>query len=623
MLHTLDAVAPPRHGVKNDGRIYWDDCDLARSLSHRFERIVRLYPHRLAVHTARRQLTYHELNQTANRIAHAILTDHGADNEPVAILIDEPSAMIAAIVGVLKAGKIYVPLDSANSEDAHRSILADCRPRCIVTNDETLTLVERVRSPNAGVINIDKLDESLATANLDLPLKPETVSSIIYTSGSTGEPKGVVEDHRYILRIVRAYSTDIDVTPDDRLILLFSLSSNGSLGNLFGALLNGASVHCPALKNGVLAQIAAWLRNEKITVYYSTASLFRNFVDTLQVGEIFPAVRIVQLSAEPVLPRDVQSGRRHFSPSCIFFNRYGATETGPFLQYKIDPTTPVAGDELPVGFPIKDMQVYVADDSGKEVPPNTTGQLVVRSRYLSIGYWNKPELSATKFLADPQGGRQRLFLTGDMGYRTTDGCFFLVGRKDFQVKIRGYRVDTAEVEKILLLHPGIKLAAVAGRKEKNGEMRLVAYYVARHGVPLTGAMLQSHVRKRLQDYMVPSVFIELSALPTTPGGKIDRRALAACETLGIECQRSFAAARTPVEEILSALWIEILGTEQVSIHDSFLELGGHSLSAAQIIARVRDLFGVELSFRSFLDGATVASLAEQIEQASPRDSLRI
>jgi amino acid adenylation domain-containing protein len=608
-----DDLPESRNGSgSDDARIGWSAGDLQRSIIDRFERIVRRYPQRRAVNSRKLQLTYEKLNQAANRVARAVMAGDGSKNAPVAVLINEPGAMIPAIMGILKAGKIYVPLDCESSDERLRLIVEDCQAECIVVNDGTRSAASRVCGPKTQAINTDELDERFSTENVDLPLTPNTLASIIYTSGSTGTPKGVLEDHQYILRIVRAYSEDVGISPDDNLILLFSLSSNGSLGNCFGALLNGASIHCPDLKT--TARLDEWLREEKVTIYYSSASVFRNFVATLQPGEVFPDVRIVQLSAEPVLLKDVELCRRHFSPKCIFINRFGTTEVGPFLQYKLDLRTPLCGDALPVGFPLRDMRVRVFDEEGREVGPETTGQIAVQSRYLSLGYWNQPDLTRTKFLPDPNASGERIYLTGDLGRMTADGCFYLAGRKDFQIKIHGYRVDTGEVEAVLIGHPHIKQAAVLGLPNNNDEMRLVGYYVPAPNARLTQAQLRDYLGKRVAEYMVPSVLVKLDALPTTPTGKVDRRALRSLEDFEIECASSYVAPRTALEETLAAFWMEILEAKRVGIHDNFLELGGNSLNATQVIARVRSMLGVELSIRSFLEAPTVAMLAEQIER---------
>jgi acyl carrier protein len=270
---------------------------------------------------------------------------------------------------------------------------------------------------------------------------------------------------------------------------------------------------------------------------------------------------------------------------------------------------------LPVGFPTKGLHVGLVDDDGRPVGPNTTGQLIVQSRYLSLGYWDKPELTATKFLPDPEGGDQRLYFTGDLGRMTADGCFFYVGRKDFQVKIRGYRVNTGDVEMTMLSHPGIKQVAVVSQPGKNDEISLVAYYVTAQDAALTGAKLRAYLSERLPEHMIPSAFVELDLLPTAPTGKVDRGALASLKRVKPESETSFVAPRTVVEEELVNIWMDVLGTETVGVHDNFLDLGGHSLTAFQIIARVREIFAIDLSIQFFIDvdSPTVAAMAELIE----------
>jgi amino acid adenylation domain-containing protein len=607
-----DGPALTNRPTGNGVRIGWSDADLQRSIIDRFERIVRQYPQRCAVKSRQVQLTFEALNQAANRIAGAVVAGQGNKNEPVPVLMDEPGAMIPAIMGILKAGKIYVPLDAESSDERLRSIIQDSGAKCIVVNGSSRSAVKRVCGPNTQAINADAVDDRFSAENLNLPLAPTTLASIIYTSGSTGEPKGVLEDHKYILRIIRSDSENVGISPDDHLILLFSLSANGSLGNCFGALLNGATVHCPELKT--TARLGEWLREEKITIYYSSASVFRNFAATLQTADVFPDVRVIQLSAEPIVPKDVELCRRHFSPECIFINRFGTTEVGPFLHYKIDLENPFTGNALPVGFPSRDVRVHVFDERCREVGPGTTGQIAVQSRYLSLGYWNKPDLTRTKFLPAPNADDERIYLTGDLGRMTADGCFFLAGRTDFQIKIRGYRVDTAEVEAVLLGHPKIKQAAVLGRPNQKDEMGLVAYYVPARDARLTQAQVRDYLGKRLPEYMVPSVLVKLDTLPTAPSGKVDRRALRSLENLEIESATAYVAPRTALEETLAGFWMEILARKQVGIHDNFLELGGNSLNATQVIARVWNVLGVNLSVRTFLEGPTVATLAEQIER---------
>ncbi|HWO43123.1 MAG TPA: non-ribosomal peptide synthetase [Candidatus Eisenbacteria bacterium] len=599
-------------------RVAWDDSDLSRSIIDRFESIVRRYPDRRAVKTCERTLTYDALNRTANRLARAIMARRPCRNEPVAILADDAVATVAAILAVLKTGNLYVPLDPDASEERLCSLLDDSQTRCIVTNGNLLATVERIRPPDAAIVDIDALEDASASDDLRLPLTPDTLSSIIYTSGSTGAPKGVLQDHKYILRIVRAYSEDVGISPADRLILLFSFSSNGSLGNLFGALLNGASLYCPRLNSEALSRLALWLKRDKITIYYSTASLFRSFIETLEDDEHFPTVRVVQLSAEPVVPRDVLLCRRHFNPTCSFINRFGTTEVGPFLQYKFSLASSIDGDVLPLGFAVPGVAVRIVGEGGRELPADTTGQIVVQSRYLARGYWNKPELSASRFLPDPSGGDERTYLTGDLGHMTADGCFFHLGRNDSQLKIRGYRVNATEVEKMLLTHPAIQNVAVVGQCRESGETRLVACYVSARQARVTAAELRAYLASRAPDYMVPSVFAELDALPMTATGKVDRVALAQRRFSATRFEAAVTPPRNALEQTLVALWAAVLDVEQVGIHDEFSALGGHSLNAIQLIGRIRGAFGIELDIGSFFRAGTIANVARLIVEGIER-----
>jgi amino acid adenylation domain-containing protein len=612
----LDRISASQNLEPNDGAFGWDDSDLERSITDRFERMVRRYPHRPAVKTHEQELTYDQLNQAANRLARRIVTAQGTRSEPVAILMKQGAGMIVAILGALKAGKVYVPLDPSNSTERLQSILADSQAKCIVTDDPHK--VHRVGC--AQILDFNELDAHICPDDLGLTPTSDALLAIIYTSGSTGVPKGVLEDHKYILRIIRAYSENVDICARDKLILLFSLTSNAAHANLFGALLNGAAVHCLDPKKRHITRLATWLTQEKTTIYHSSASFFRKFAETLRNGEQFPDVRVVQLSAEPVLARDLELCRRHFAPECIFINSFATTEVGPVLQYRLALGTPFTEHVLPVGFPTKGLRVGLVDDDGRPVAPNTTGQLVVQSRYLSLGYWEKPELTVTKFLPDPEGADQRLYFTGDLARMAADGCFFHVGRKDFQVKIRGYRVNTGDVEMMILSHPGIKQVAIVSQPGNNNEVCLEAYYVAAQDAALTAAKLRAYLRERLPEYMIPSVFVELDFLPTAASGKVDRGALASLNGVKPESETSFVAPRTVVEEELATVWMNVLGTERVGVHDNFLDLGGHSLSAFQIIARVREIFAVDLSIQFFIDvdSATVASMAELIEQVYRR-----
>ena len=586
--------------------------EVEQTIPDRFEQQVLRYPDRTAIKTERHHLTYAELNCLANRVARAILARRGEGAEPVALLLGNDAPAIAAILGVLKAGKIYVPLDPGHPRLRTRHILEDSQASLLVTNHEQLPLAEELARGARPLINLDELAPSLPTANLGLSIPPDALTWILYTSGSTGQPKGVAQSHRNVLHFVMNYANGLRLCPEDRLTLLFSCSVNAGAHDIFSALLNGAALYPLDVKREGVMGLADWLRQHRITVYGSVPTLFRNFADTLTGKEEFPDLRLIKLVGEPVSKRDVEAFNQHFARDCVFVNRLGSTETGTIRWHFITQQTRIEDSAVPVGYPVEGNDILLLDERGAEVGSGEVGEIAVRSRYLSPGYWRQPERTAAAFLPVPGGGDERIYLTGDLGRMLPDGCLECLGRKDFQIKIRGHRVEAEEIELALLGLPAVKEAVVTARMDRPGDQRLVAYLVARDRPLPSISEMRRFLQGRLPDHFVPSSFVELKALPLLPNGKLDRRALPAPGQARPDLETPVIAARTPVEEALAGIWAEVLGVEQVGVQDNFLELGGHSLLAMQVISRVRDAFQVDVSLPSFLEAPRVARLASVV-----------
>src|SRR5712692_1074509 len=457
--------------------------------SRRFEQQVRRYPDRLAVKTRYHELTYEALNAAANRVARTILALRGEGEEPVALLFEQGAPAIASILGVLKAGKIYVPLDPSAPRARTLYMLQDSQPGLIITSRRHLPLADQMAKNLCPLLNIDELDSSLSIEDPGLSLSPETLASIIYTSGSTGRPKGVVQNHRNVLHFIMNYTNDIHICSDDRLTLLFSCSVVGAVRDMLSALLNGAALFPRDLKEAGLTSLATWLIREGITIYHSVATVFRHFIGTLSGEEDFPMLRLVYLGGEPVHKRDVELYTRHFSQDCLFLNGLSTTETGTTRMYFVDKETPIHGPLVPVGYAVEDTEVLLFDDTGKQAGFNDIGEIVIKSRYCALGYWRKPDLTRAAFLPDVAGGDERIYRTGDLGCMLPDDCLVHLGRKDFQVKVRGHRIEVAEIEMALLDHAAIEEAVVLSHEDGQGDTRLVAYLVpARHPVPAVAEM---------------------------------------------------------------------------------------------------------------------------------------
>lgn len=593
-----------------------------QSIPDRFEQQVSRYPDRLAVRTRHHAFTYAELNHEANDLAHALLTLRGPGSEPIALLLEKDALLIAAILGVLKAGKIYVPLDHTFPNARLHSILDDLQTGLIVSDNRHVRLVSELAVQRLQVINRDEIDASRGEESPGLLLSPDTLAYILYTSGSTGQPKGVVQTHRNVLNKVMHYTNDVHLSMDDRLSLLPSCGFEAAVRDIFGALLNGATLFPFSLKDEGLTALTNFLTQEEITIYHSTPTVFRHFSSILTGQEDFSKLRLIYLGGEPVSKQDVALYQQHFAPHCILVNEWGSTEHGTGCQYFIDKENEIAGTVVPVGYAVEGVEVRVFDETGHKVGVNSVGELAVKSRYLSPGYWRKPELTRDAFQRDPQGEGERIYRTGDMGRLLADGCLEHLGRRDFQVKIRGHRIEVAEIELALCDLAAVAEAVVLAREEKPGDMRLVAYIVPAQQPPPPVLELRRVVQERLPDYMVPSAFVFLEAMPLTPTGKVDRRALPPPSMARLDMRSAFAAPRTLIEETLANIWTEVLGLTSVGIHDHFLELGGHSLTAAQIVSRVRDTLHVEATLRALLEASTIAEMAVIIFEHRASDKNR-
>jgi amino acid adenylation domain-containing protein len=584
--------------------------DTEGSIPKRFEQQVDKYPDRMAIKTKNGTLTYEALNRAANQLARAILAQYEPSEEPIPLLLKPGAKMVIAILGVLKAGKTWVPLDPSYPYVRLTYILEDSQAKLVLTDNKNFPLANELAQDLYQLLNIDQIDNSFSDENLGLPISGNALAHILYTSGSTGQPKGVVHNHRNVLHYIRVHTNALHICKDDRLSLLSSFVHIAGVTATFRALLNGAALFPFDLMGEGIVNLATWLEREEITIYQSVPTVFRHLIDILNGDTNFPKLRLIHLGGERVTNRDVALYQKWFSPHCLLLNNLGATEVSTYRNYFINKETKISGSVVPVGYAVEDKEVLLLDEAGNDVGFNRIGEIAVRSPYLALGYWRKPEVTRQAFLPDHEDGSKRIYLTGDLGLMRPDGCLEYHGRKDFQVKIRGYRIKVAEIEMALLDHERIKEVAVIARENQNGEQMLVAYLVPAKQPTPTVSELQRFLNKRLPNYMVPSAFVRLDAIPLTPNGKIDRRALPVPGQADLE--KSFVAPRTPVEERLASIWTEVLHREPIGIYDNFFELGGHSLLATQVISRISEALSVAIPLRSLFETPTVAGLAEII-----------
>ncbi len=614
-ISALPILAPAeRSGALHDGcqagpirpAAAFERNEIEQSLAQRFAHLAERHPQRVAVREEGGEWTYAALAAAADRVAGGLGAELDEDGARVALLLDHDARMVAGVVGALKAGGVYVPLDPGHPSSRLSHIVADCDARVVLTTARHRDLAGAFAGARKVLILEEILDRPSGDGRPRLP-SPDKPAYILYTSGSTGRPKGVLQSHRNVLHFIRAYSASLRLRADDRLTLLSSYSVDAAVMDIFGALLNAATL-CPIdIRDVGLAGMRDRLRRDGVTIYHSTPTVFRHLIGALSGGGLSDSLRFIVLGGEEVRREDVEAYRRLTGPRCRFVNGLGPTESTVSLQYFVDKETRLGRPTLPVGRPVADTEVLLLSRRGEA--GQVYGEIAIRSRHVALGYWRKPVLTREVFLPDPEGGDKRIYRTGDMGRLLADGCIEFAGRRDSQLKIRGFRVEPAEIEDALSRHTGVREATVAVCDDPRGEKRLVAYWVAGADPVPADEDLRRHLRQTLPDFMMPWAFVRLAALPLTPSGKIDRLALPDPREARPESGHLSRPPADGLEIRLALLWQRLLETGPVASGDNFFDLGGHSLLAVRLFAEIEDAFGLRLPMATLFKTPTVEQLA--------------
>ncbi|WP_164840449.1 non-ribosomal peptide synthetase [Collimonas arenae] len=566
-------------------------------------------------------LSYTDLNQRANQLARLLRT-HGAGPEQiVAIAVPRSLELVVALLAILKTGAAYLPVDPDYPQDRITFMLGDAQPVCLLTTNALApTLPANVPQllldlPQTAAAIDAYADTNLQDHERSAALTPLHPAYVIYTSGSTGKPKGVVVSHRAIINRLRWMQATYCLQADDRVLQKTPSSFDVSVWEFFWPLIDGATlVLAKPGGHKDAAHLVGLIAAERITTIHFVPSMLEVFLLEPNTSACSSLRRVI-CSGEALAPALQAQFQQRLG--CELHNLYGPTEAAVDVTYW-DCLAAAANERnperVPIGFPIWNTQMYVLDSGLQPVPAGVTGELYIAGAGLARGYLNRPVLSAERFVANPYGAPgSRMYRSGDLARWRADGCLDFLGRADQQVKIRGFRIEPGEIESALLQHPQVAQAAVVVREDVPGEKRLVAYLVATSGNDPQPAELREHAAHILPDYMVPSAFVNLPALPLSPSGKLDRKALPAPER---QAATPYAAPRTPTEKILAQLWADTLHLERVGIHDNFFELGGHSLLIVQLISMIRQQFMIDLPLDTLFQVSTIAGLAERLDQES-------
>jgi amino acid adenylation domain-containing protein len=593
--------------------VEFPEKDLEKSLSERFEKIVCNHPNCLAIKTHGRSATYADLNRVANRIAHGITEQHGSKKEPIGFLFEDIIDGVAASLAALKIGKPYVALDPSWPLERLSGVLADSKAALVLTCNQQLEIAQKLSHPRLRWFNTSEIGNSFSADNPEVPISPDDKTAITYTSGSTGEPKGVVETNRSRLHNTMTAVNQFRICPTDRLSLVHSIYFGAGQDQTFRSLLTGASLFPFDVRSFTLEQMIEWIRTEEITILYLPVALFRQLAGYSPDLQMLGSVRIVHISGAPVSRSDFELYRTKFPQKTHFAFHMGSTEAHVICSGIVDRTLIFPEEGTLAGYPIPDKEIRIIDDDGHDVAFGEVGEIAVKSRYLSSGYWGKADLTETKFLRNPARSDTSIYLTGDLGKVRPDGFVVHLGRKDFLVKIRGYRVELGEVERLLLTHPEVEAAAVVAWDREDGEKYLAAYFVPRKNFAPKGEALRVFLTEQLPDYMIPSAFMSIDSIPLT-NGKLDRKQLPEPDGKRPELSTPYSPPRNELEERLARIWSEILSVERVGVNDIFLELGGDSLQATRIVSRVGEICSTDVLLRSLLKSATVAQMASLIAE---------
>ncbi len=655
----LDFDGPTEHPFTQ-----FPSAALERPVIDRFRAIADQYADHLAIDDGEQRFIYAELRQRVEHLARWLANHLPPDESPVALCFEHGAQFPLAVLAVLATGRAYLPLDLSFPEARNRRILTQAQIAALVTNrahaqtaaelcpdgitplcldaldtrdgPPTLRDPRHALAPHTQRDALSARDQRAAGTSTDIgtghsatPANTSTLPSpsadslayILYTSGSTGVPKGVYQNQRNLLHDVLQYTNAIHLDATDRLTMLYSASVNGAIRDIYGALLNGASLHPLAFRQLGTKQLAMRIAEQGITLYHSVPTVFRELISALDPRQHhLSRIRLAYLAGDRLERRGVDAFRRHFPADALLYTGIGSTENATlYRHWFIRPHTPLDGPTVPVGRAIPDRDMALLDENGTRVPVGEPGQIVVTSRYLALGYWRDPELTQQCFSPAPHDPQARVFSTGDLGVLRPDGLLEFRGRQDHQVKIRGYRVELGAIEATLKALPGIQDAAVVARASHPDQTRLDAYLVldrsTHQGEPWGDLrQLRATLSDELPAHMIPATFTLLERLPLTANGKLERAALPLPESAPTGNEDQSIAPRNPTEQTLAQLWQAVLAlSKPPGVHDNFFALGGHSLLMARLNIRIEAAFGIAIPLRTVFAGPTIATLAAWID----------
>ncbi len=584
-----------------------------------FENQVERSPDAIAVIFEDQQLTYRELNTKANQLAHHLQTLGVGPEVLVGICVERSLEMVIAILGILKTGGAYVPIDPEYPQERLAYMLEDSKVKVLLTQEKFLTQIAYNQIKTICLDNDWQEIGKKEISNLASFVVLENIAYVIYTSGSTGKPKGAMNTHQGVYNRLLWMQSAYKLNEADRVLQKTPFSFDVSVWEFFWPLLNGASlVIAKPGGHRDRSYLIDLLCKEQITTLHFVPSMLQAFLDGEGVEKCTSLKRVICSGEE--LSLDLQT--RFFQRlNCELHNLYGPTEAAIDVTFwQCQKHSP--WQTVPIGQPISNIQIYILDSHLQPVPVGIPGELHIGGAGLARGYWNRPELTAEKFIPNPFANQpnQHLYKTGDLVRYLPDGNIEYLSRIDHQVKIRGFRIEVGEIEAVLNQHPDVQTNIIVVREDEPNLKRLVAYIVPNSDTEITTTDLQSYLKEKVAGYMIPSAFVILDKLPLTPNGKVDRQALPQPSNLRPELAVSYVKPQTEIEKAIATIWQQALNLTEIGLHDNFFEIGGHSLLAIQLIAHLRQKLQIEIPLQQIFASSTIAEQAAEIERLKSQTS---
>lgn len=598
------------------------DYDKNTTIPDVFYQVAKQFAERIALSYEGGKLTYRQLNEQSNQVAHMLVANGLQKGNHVAIFMERSKETVISLLGVLKAGGVYVPIDPSYPKERCQYLLNDTGAPYILTKNEYKALLNdfiHSDSQKHTVLTVSQSENGYSQENIHCELHPSDLAYIIYTSGSTGKPKGVLLKHGAVINLITDNQRIYHSTEDDVFSQFISYSFDPSVTETFTAFFSGARLHMlTSVERLSIEAFAEMIGREQVTTATIPNAFFTQLATHLpkEYREKLTTLNYLSVGGEALLPAIVQKWQEKFGLSTEIINVYGPTECTVLSSYfKVKSQITDLQSSIPIGRPVANYEMYVVNAEEQLCPVHVTGELCIAGVGLAAGYLHQPEKTAEVFVPHLLKPNQKMYRTGDLVRLLPSGDIEFVGRKDSQIKVRGFRIELGEIETVLSNHPSIQEVVIIAKKMSDGNNHLFAYYTVASGMQLDEDTLRDYLANLLPDYMVPERFMELPEMPLSPTGKIDRKQLASLEVT-LSRSNTYIAPENDTQRMLATAWEYVLGIEPIGIHDNFFHIGGHSLKVLEILVQVKKHIPF-LKIQDFFQYQTIAELDQYIRSYQP------